>query len=257
VIFVHGLGGSARTWDQLRAVAGDGYAGIAVDLLGFGRSPKPADEAYDIDCHLRHLLREVPDGAIVVGHSAGALLALALAARAPERVAGLVLCSLPAYPDAETARNEIARLGLVARLTVADSWAARAMCWIMCRTRWIGILVAPLFAWRTPAAVARDALRHTYTSYAGTLRHVIVEHRVTDDFARVTVPMVIVHGRDDDVVRLGYVREAAPLGPLLMITPGDHYLPIRNPRACAAALTRVVDAVRGTRGKTLPEAEPR
>ncbi len=50
VVFLHGLGASARYWQRVRE-ASEGYAGLAPDLLGFGRSPSPADAAYDVDCH--------------------------------------------------------------------------------------------------------------------------------------------------------------------------------------------------------------
>lgn len=240
VVFLHGLGGSGRYWDELRRFERGSYAGTAVDLLGFGRSPKPAHETYDVECHLRHLLPHVPDGAVVVGHSAGALLALALAARFPDRVRGLVLCSLPAYPDAATARRDIRRLGLVARLTVGESRRARFLCWIMCRLRAPLIAVAPLFARRLPAAVARDALRHTYTSYSCTLQHVVVEHRAARDLEGRSDTTVLVHGRDDEVVPVRYVEGLASSRALVTVVDGDHSLPIVNASACAAALDNVL-----------------
>lgn len=243
VVFIHGLGASGRYWDELRRLADHGYAGIAVDLLGFGRSPKPSDETYDIDCHLAHILPAVPETAVIVGHSAGALLALALAARYPNRVLGLVLCSLPAFPDAPTARHEITRLGIVARLTVGEGRTARALCWIMCRFRLVGIAIAPLFARGVPASVARDALRHTYNSYSGTLQHVIVEHRATEDLAARTDPTTLVHGRDDEVVPVEYVETLTSPRVHLTVVDGDHYLPIRNPTAVAAGLRATLDAV--------------
>jgi pimeloyl-ACP methyl ester carboxylesterase len=235
VVFVHGLGGSTHTWDRVREVSGDGYRGIAVDLLGFGRSPKPADARYDMACHVEHLVEVVPEGSVLVGHSAGALIALALAVRHAGVVRGLVLCSLPAYPDRETARRDIGRLGLVARITVDRSRAAQATCWIMCRTRWLWMLLAPL-ATRMPSAVARDTLRHTYASYDRTLHNVVVEHRAEDDLARVAVPAMLLHGRDDDVAPLAQVEAVAPSGAMLRVVDGDHHLPIGNAGACAAAL---------------------
>jgi len=235
VVFLHGLGGSTHIWDGVRSLSDDAYRGMAVDLLGFGRSPKPADESYDVQCHLRHLVTVIPAGSVVVGHSAGALLALALAAQHPRFVRGLVLCSLPAYPDAATARREVARLGLLARMTVRGTPTARAICWLMCHTRWIGMLAAPLVT-RLPSAVARDSVRHTYASYDRTLRHVVVEHRATADLARVDIPVVVVHGRDDDVVPLRYVQAAVSPGVTVRVVEGDHLVPLHNPEACAAAL---------------------
>jgi len=243
VVFLHGLGASGRYWDEVRHLGNESYTGLAVDLLGFGQSPKPPTETYDIECHLAHIMPAVPDGAVFVGHSAGALLALALAVRFPERVLGLVLCSLPAFPDAPTARNEIARLGIVARLTVARGRRARVLCWIMCRLRLVGIAIAPIFARGVPAAVARDALRHTYTSYSRTLQHVIVDHRAASDLAARADPTLLVHGRDDEVVPVRYVETLASPRARVVVVDGDHYLPIRNPSACATAIRDVLVAL--------------
>lgn len=41
LVFIHGLGASARYWEPLTGALPTGYRGIAPDLLGFGRSPAP------------------------------------------------------------------------------------------------------------------------------------------------------------------------------------------------------------------------
>jgi pimeloyl-ACP methyl ester carboxylesterase len=243
VVFLHGLGASGRYWDEFRRLGDDSFTGMAVDLLGFGRSPKPADETYDIECHLRHLLPVLPERAVVVGHSAGAVLALALAVRFPERVHGLVLVSLPAYPDAATARREIARLNVVARLTVDEGRGARVLCWIMCRFRLPLIAIAPILTRGLPAAVARDGLRHTYASYTRTLQRVVVDHHAAADLDRRLDPTVLVHGRDDHVVPVHHVEELASPRAHVSVVAGDHHLPIHNPRACAAALRTVLGTI--------------
>ncbi len=115
VVFLHGLGASSRYWERL-AQASDGYRGTAPDLLGFGRSPSPPDAAYDIACHVAALEPVLPPRAFVVAHSMGAIVAAALAALHPDRVSGLLLLGLPAYPDEATAREAVGGLGLLARL---------------------------------------------------------------------------------------------------------------------------------------------
>ncbi len=90
VVFIHGLGASARYWGSLRRVLPIGYLGVAPDLLGFGRSPAPPDASYDVDCHLAALTPHVPSGSLIVAHSTGAILAAALAARRPDLTAGLL-----------------------------------------------------------------------------------------------------------------------------------------------------------------------
>ncbi|MBA2624092.1 MAG: alpha/beta fold hydrolase, partial [Acidimicrobiia bacterium] len=134
VVFLHGLGGSARYWQRVRE-ASDGYAGLAPDLLGFGRSPSPADAPYDVDGHLATLVPLIPPASLLVAHSTGGVLAAAIAARHPDRLRALVLVGLPAFPDEATARREVGRLGLLARLTVDGSRWAKMLCGAMCRLR--------------------------------------------------------------------------------------------------------------------------
>ncbi len=64
-------------------------AAILPDLPGHGRNPAPAD--LSIPAHASALLAVAPARFIAVGHSMGGQVALAMAAAAPDRVAGAVL----------------------------------------------------------------------------------------------------------------------------------------------------------------------
>ncbi len=126
VVLLHGLGASSWYWESLAATS-SGFLATAPDLLGFGRSPSPPDASYDV-CHLAALAPHLPERAVVVAHSTGAILAAALAARWPERVASLLLLGLTAFPNEATARRLIGSLGLLARLTVDGRPSARRLC---------------------------------------------------------------------------------------------------------------------------------
>jgi pimeloyl-ACP methyl ester carboxylesterase len=104
------IGGSARYWRPLAEVSA-GYRATAPDLLGFGRSPRPDDSAYDVREHLAALLPLVEPGSVVVAHSTGAVLAAALAAARPDLVSALLLVGAPLYADVPSARSEVRRLG--------------------------------------------------------------------------------------------------------------------------------------------------
>src|SRR5258708_4948571 len=95
VFYVHGLGASAPYWNLVIDTM-DRNTAIAPDVLGFGRSPKRADAAYDVATHVACLLPLVPDRTVVVGHSTGAILAAGLARAAPARVRAMLLLGLPA-----------------------------------------------------------------------------------------------------------------------------------------------------------------
>jgi hypothetical protein len=101
VVFIHGFISSSVFWTEtvfpaFRAAARGRYRMFAVDLLGFGRSPKPADSLYTLREHVEMIERSVLQryrlGSFhVVAHSLGSVLALALAVKYPQAVKSLTL----------------------------------------------------------------------------------------------------------------------------------------------------------------------
>lgn len=100
VVFIHGAQNDHSVWIlQTRYFAHHGYAVLAVDLPGHGRSkgaPLPTVEA--MSGWLLALLDAAGvTNAILIGHSMGSLIALETASRAPDRIKGIALVGT-AYP---------------------------------------------------------------------------------------------------------------------------------------------------------------
>lgn len=101
VVFIHGFISSSAFWTEtlypnFSKVAKSKYRLLAVDLLGFGRSPKPADSLYTLREHLEMIETSVIEAYKVksfhiVAHSLGCILALALAVKHPASVKSLTL----------------------------------------------------------------------------------------------------------------------------------------------------------------------
>lgn len=247
VVLLHGLGASSRYWETL-AEASSGYAGVAPDLLGFGRSPKPPDASYDVACHIEALAPLVVPGAVVVAHSTGAILAAALAAARPDAVRALLLVGLPAFSDEATARSEVGRLGLLARLTVEANPLARTLCIAMCRLRPLATAIAPLVMRDLPPSIAADGALHTWASYHRTLELVVVAHRVAEDLRSAAVPVTLLHGESDRTAPVRYASaladelRASGVPAELQVVEGDHHLAVRRPAAVATALGQLLGA---------------
>jgi pimeloyl-ACP methyl ester carboxylesterase len=94
---VHGVSASLHDWDDLiPELTENGFASYALDLLGHGDSPKPANRAYHIDWVFEHFLHwitslRLTEPAILIGHSLGGYLALEYARRFSAWTRGLVL----------------------------------------------------------------------------------------------------------------------------------------------------------------------
>ncbi len=123
ILFLHGIGASATAWEAQIERLSPHYACLAPDLPGYGQSRNAAvDDLYAIATALLPELGHEP--AHVVGVSFGALVALALAHRHPERCRSLVLADATlgraTMPDAER------QVWLSKRLMLAETLQQRS-----------------------------------------------------------------------------------------------------------------------------------
>ncbi|HEV7952210.1 MAG TPA: alpha/beta fold hydrolase [Candidatus Saccharimonadales bacterium] len=111
VIFIHGIGHSGDVWRDVIAKLPSDIKIINIDLLGFGKSPKPHWPIYSVRLQARAFIATVLglriNGGpfIIVGHSLGALVAVEIARRYPLLVRSLILCSPPFYKQDLAARK--------------------------------------------------------------------------------------------------------------------------------------------------------
>ena len=97
VVFVHGAAFDHSVWQwQSRYLAHHGYAVLAVDLPGHGRSPGPALASVEAIAEWLAAFMEASSvtRAAVVGHSMGSLVALQMALAYPQRVSRLALVGI-------------------------------------------------------------------------------------------------------------------------------------------------------------------
>ncbi|MBZ5709146.1 alpha/beta fold hydrolase [Nannocystis pusilla] len=103
LLLLHAGASSGVQWERALAALAPRWSVAAPDLYGHGLTPCPADMSPETLLErqvtvLLALLQRLGDGpARVVGHSYGAVLALCLAAAAPERVRDLVLVEPVAF----------------------------------------------------------------------------------------------------------------------------------------------------------------
>lgn len=108
IILIHGFCESSEIWDSFTTKIADGFKVIAVDLPGFGASKllKSHFSIKDIAQSLNQwVVSEGFNNAILIGHSLGGYVALAMIDQKPELYAGLVLFHSTARPDTGSKRE--------------------------------------------------------------------------------------------------------------------------------------------------------
>ena len=104
ILLLHGLTGSLRYWKRGLQYAPEESTILAIDLLGFGDSPKPKSK-YDIAEHLDAIEKVLQlegfdkGGTLIVAHSLGTILSMALAGKHPNWFDELALIGLPNYNE--------------------------------------------------------------------------------------------------------------------------------------------------------------
>lgn len=220
-VLLHYFGGSARSWDALAPLLGGRC--VAPDLRGFGDvAPGGAMRVADYADDAAVLL---PDGCILVGHSMGGKVALALAARRPPGLRGLVLVA-PSPPGPEP-MEDAARAKL--RAAWNDRAAAQEVAHGVSRHR-----DGPAFD-----RVVADHLRASRDAWVAWLDGGSRED-LSALAAKVDVPVLVVAGADDEALGPGVqARETLPLLPgaaLHVIANSRHLVPLDQPDALAAAM---------------------
>jgi flavin reductase (DIM6/NTAB) family NADH-FMN oxidoreductase RutF/pimeloyl-ACP methyl ester carboxylesterase len=200
VVLLHGGGQTRRSWrGAARALSAAGRYVIAPDLRGHGDSGWPADGRYDLEAFagdIRAVLRELPTRPVVVGASVGGMAALAALEGHAERLASaLVLVDVAPWLDAEAS----ARTGAVLRRH-AEGFASLE-----------AALDAAQELSRRPAASAEALRPHLRQDADGRFYwrwdprflkgfDIAQLDRLEPVAEKLTLPILIMHGEDSEVV---------------------------------------------------------
>ena len=101
ILLIHGFGASTDHWRYNIPALSAEYEVHAIDLLGFGKSPKPVDVEYSgalwKDQVISYVKEVIKKPTIIVGNSLGGYAALAAGAELKELSAGVILLNAAGY----------------------------------------------------------------------------------------------------------------------------------------------------------------
>jgi pimeloyl-ACP methyl ester carboxylesterase/uncharacterized membrane protein HdeD (DUF308 family) len=226
LVFLHGIEGSSRYWGPIaRGLAAEREV-LTMDLLGFGRSPRPLSLRYSMDDHVFYVRRTIRRSLgehrrfRLVAHSLGAMIALGYAARYPDEVVDLTLFDPPVFLDDE----DRARL-LAADLDQDQQRFVDAYREVRDRLRST-----------LDSGFLRRAIGDTYeertTPSLRSLASTVEEQHVPDELAAITSPVRVFYGTRDVVVVPAFLEALAAAHRDLEVRAFEgfgHNLPTQDP----------------------------
>lgn len=205
LVFLHGIGGNRRNWDEELRHFGKAYRAVAIDFQGYGDS-----EGLGENFEFIHFVSDVTgvldaigiQKAHVVGLSMGGLVAQALYSQAPDRVAslGLVACRAADEPVLPPARREAF---IRERLEPLRAGGPEAL----------ALSLAPKLLGSTASPQAREQVMASLRKVRPDAYFTIMEARMRLqpllDPARIQVPTLVIGSDEDQVAPLEQMRTLA------------------------------------------------
>ncbi|CAA7061459.1 unnamed protein product [Microthlaspi erraticum] len=225
VIFIHGFLASSSFWTNTvfkYLPEKTNYRFFAVDLLGFGNSPKPRDSRYSLQEHVEMIeksviLRNNLTSFHVVAHSMGCIIGVALAAKFSDSVKSVALVAPPYFADSKRG----ASCDALDVITEKKLWPptsfflammawyehiCRGACFVVCKHHrtWEWIIKTVTWRRKLPTSIV-DFTKHTHRSAWHSMHNVICGGaKFTDKHLETLinsgVQIYVVQGDKDDIV---------------------------------------------------------
>ncbi len=234
LLFIHGWGGASRYWLPVMRALADAFCCYAPDLPGFGFSPPllAADSPDGPDTHshrgLASVVLEFMDEmglaqCDLVGHSYGSGVAIALAAMQPARVRRLIISNFSTFRD-ERERRMIAFMHSVTGLLVKVRKLPFAA------SDGFAKLLGSRYFHRLPDDITalRDGLNDFLQMDERTANLTVkasLNWETPHDFARLLMPVLLIHCRNDQIMpprNAEYTAGLALRGKLVWIDACGH-----------------------------------
>lgn len=207
LVLLHGWGLSSAVWQPLLSELEARYRLTLIDLPGMGSAP--ALEQTNIDTMVDALLAQAPPRAIWLGWSLGGTLAMAVAAQAPQRVAGLLLvAATPCFVQREDWSQAMAAN------TFAAFRAALAQDSSKTLNRFATLQTRGSTAARTELGLLKRVIAESRAATGGLIATLdLLAQDLRPRMKRLSLPMMLILGVQDQLVPVAMAEALRTLNP--------------------------------------------
>ncbi|HEV7812927.1 MAG TPA: alpha/beta hydrolase [Leifsonia sp.] len=234
VVLVHGIASSSVTFQNLVPLLEPRHRVISIDILGFGRSPAPADATYSLEEHVAALHATIRSLRLrepfaLVGHSLGSLIVARYAAEHPSPLSRLVLVGPPIYGTPGEIGDRRVRSRVSAYLRAYEFIRAN---------KDFTILNARMLARLLPIKGVFEITEKNWDPFVKSLENCIERQTIVSDLARVRVPVEVIYGALDAFIAPGSLAVIETMRHVSMhrVEANDHIIRKRLARVVAAAI---------------------
>lgn len=241
VVLLHGFLSSSEYWKQVSELTAKRHKVVALDLLGFGKSPKPRNSRYDYDAHLESIDATLEHLGIdepftLIGHSMGSLLALRYARLHESNVSKLVLVNMPVMLGRRQVREEIIDTSVAYRYGLRPY--THRLAWSIFKTMYRLRLLSS----KNVRRLKQNAyfFQHSPLSRIRSFHRVISDARADIDLNLVRVQTLVISGLDDRKVYLDNLRHNISLSPTVRLetVAAGHHIPCDTPGLIASKVSK-------------------
>lgn len=245
VVFVHGFPTTSHLWADVIPHMPAGHRLVVLDLLGYGRSDRPAGRDLSVKAHAERAIALLDalgiNYACVVGHDLGGGIAQAMAVRWPTRVSRLCLVNSVAFDEWPAREVRLARAMLPLTRHLPPTWL-------------LGFLRKELLRGYTDHELGTHSVERYVKPFATPEgRDALVEHLLALEPSEtaalgarlkdLVMPTALVAGAHDPFIAPSVAERLAqdvPGATFDLLPDGRHFVPEESPEAVADVIARLL-----------------
>lgn len=215
---IHGWTYTIEPWRDTLAILKEN--GVNVKMLRVPGLTEPSDEIYTIDDYVEWADREIPDGAVALGHSNGGRILLNLCAKKPEKLKHLILLDSAGIYEPSARKKIVEKIAKIGK----------------------PFKKVPLVDKAFHKLTGSTDYSRAPKNMKATLANMLASDKDLD-LAKVKTPVFILWGKNDTVTpprQATMMYEKLPQAELKFYTNWTHAPYISDPEGLAKALTTLI-----------------